>query len=394
MEKTADYDFIIAGAGAAGLSLLWYMLNSTSDALRNSSILVADQSFDPSNDKTWCFWDTNTMPFKDLIHHTWNELEVKAHGQTFNSDMNRYKYHCMRSKDYAEKILTMARAHKNVTFLETDINGFGKENGVGVMQTGEDEITGTYIFQSALKPPDFDQVKVDLSLMQHFLGWEIETRKPIFDPDKATLMDFDVSQKHGVAFMYLLPFSKNQALIEYTLFSSSLLTDEEYETAIRSYLHTEMYLKEDDYSIIRKEKGIIPMEDRRYSTTWNDRVYNIGTVGGLTKPSTGYTFTRIHRQSAEIVSALEQQHKPTLDAASEYRFRVYDMMLLYLLETDPDTSVTIFRELFKRNTFDRILTFLEEKTSFPQELQIFASLPYMPFFRAIWHMKHRIVTGA
>ncbi|MDX1590357.1 MAG: lycopene cyclase family protein, partial [Balneolaceae bacterium] len=261
-------------------------------------------------------------------------------------------------------------------------------------QTGEDEITGTYIFQSALKPPDFDQVKVDLSLMQHFLGWEIETRKPIFDPDKATLMDFDVSQKHGVAFMYLLPFSKNQALIEYTLFSSSLLTDEEYETAIRSYLHTEMYLKEDDYSIIRKEKGIIPMEDRRYSTTWNDRVYNIGTVGGLTKPSTGYTFTRIHRQSAEIVSALEQQHKPTLDATSEYRFRVYDMMLLYLLETDPDTSVTIFRELFKRNTFDRILTFLEEKTSFPQELQIFASLPYMPFFRAIWHMKHRIVTGA
>ena len=394
MQKTADYDIIIAGAGAAGLSLLWHLLNSRSDKVRNASILIADQSLTPSNDKTWCFWDSESMPFADLVHHTWNQLEVKAHGQLFSGDLKRHKYHCMRSVDYAENILKLAGRCDNVTLLETGIDGFSNDGTRALMQAGGKTYSASWIFQSALKPPGFHESRVDISLMQHFLGWEIETVNPLFDPHKATLMDFDIDQDNGLAFMYLLPFSENIALIEHTLFTSELLTDEQYEEGIRSYLESAFGLKEGDYTIVRKEKGIIPMEDRRYATEWCERVFNTGTVGGLTKPSTGYTFTRIHRQSAEIVEALEKNRKPGPGQASEYRFRVYDMMLLYILETYPDTSVTIFRELFKRNSFDRILEFLEEKTSFPQELAIFASLPYTPFFRAIWNMKQRILTGA
>ncbi|PWN07011.1 lycopene cyclase family protein [Rhodohalobacter mucosus] len=394
MQKTADYDIIIAGAGAAGLSLLWHLLNSRSEQIRNTSILVADLSLTPSNDKTWCFWDTESMPFSDLVHHTWNRLEVKAHGQLFSGELKHHKYHCMRSVDYAERILNLAGARNNVTLLETGIKGFSSKNEGALMETEKGTYSATWIFQSALKPPGFDRARVDISLMQHFLGWEIETNTPLFDPEKATLMDFDIDQDNGVAFMYLLPFTEKKVLIEHTLFSPSLLTDEQYERGIRTYLKNVYHLQEDDYTIRRKEKGVIPMEDRRYSTEWCDRVFNTGTVGGLTKPSTGYTFTRIHRQSADILEALEKNQKPVLDQASGYRFRVYDMMLLHILETHPGISVKIFRELFKRNTFDRILQFLEEKTSLHQEVAIFASLPYMPFFRAIWNTKQRILTGA
>ena len=49
-------------------------------------------------------------------------------------------------------------------------------------------------------------------------------------------MDFDLPQKQETRFMYLLPFSPNEALVEYTLFSKDLLEDEEYETAINDYL--------------------------------------------------------------------------------------------------------------------------------------------------------------
>jgi len=394
MQKTADYDIIIAGAGAAGLSLLWHLLNSRSDHIRNASILVADRSLTPSNDKTWCFWDTESMPFADLVHHTWDKLEVKAHGHLFSGDLDRHNYHCMRSVDYSENILALAESRDNVTLIETAIKDFSCNGSKALMQTEERTFSATWIFQSALKPPGFHGSRVDISLIQHFLGWEIETKSPLFDPQKATLMDFDINQDNGVAFMYLLPFTDKKVLIEHTLFSSALLTDEQYEEGIRSYLESTYRLQENDYTIVRKEKGVIPMEDRRYSSEWCEGVFNTGTVGGLTKPSTGYTFTRIHRQSAEIVGALEKNRKPSLDQASAYRFRVYDMMLLYILETWPDKSVTIFRELFKRNTFDRILEFLEEKTSLHQELAIFASLPYTPFFRAIWNTKQRIVTGA
>ena len=48
------YDYIIAGAGGAGLSLLHYLL--ASPVLSNQQILVIDQSLQKTNDRTWCFW--------------------------------------------------------------------------------------------------------------------------------------------------------------------------------------------------------------------------------------------------------------------------------------------------------------------------------------------------
>jgi lycopene beta-cyclase len=392
MSLPEQYDFIIAGAGASGLSLFWQIISS--DRLKESKILLIDKSLKPSNDKTWCFWDDHSVAFKDLIYHTWDFLEVSADQKTYTEELSRYKYHCMRSLDYSTTILELAKTQANLTLLEAEISHFTHTGDFAEIHTSKGTFKAFWIFQSALKPPDLEQSKLDISLMQHFMGWEIETDGKLFDPKKAILMDFDVPQQNGVTFLYVLPFSENKALIEYTLFSSQLLTDEEYETGIRFYLKDKFGLKSGDYKINRKEKGVIPMEDRRYPAWYCNRVLNMGTMGGLTKPSTGYTFTRIHRHTKEIVKALEAGKKPPVSKASTYRFRVYDMMLLYLLDEHPDTSVTIFSELFKGNSFDRILQFLEEKTHPGQEIKIFSSLPYMPFFKSIWKMKHRIFSGA
>lgn len=392
MSKRDPFDIIIAGAGAAGLSLIHEILNS--NRISTLNILLVDRSLKPANDKTWCFWDDDPVRFKSLIHHTWNTLEVAAHDNRFTEELTSYKYHCMRSIDYSAKVLDEIRKHENITLLEADITGFTSDGKLATIETSEGNFSAPKIFQSALRPPGYETNRVDISLMQHFMGWEIKTDKPLFDPDKAILMDFDVPQMDGVTFMYVLPFSDNVALIEHTLFSGNLLSDDEYEDGIKDYLLKKYDILEDEYTILRKEKGIIPMEDRHYPAWYCDGVLNIGTVGGLTKPSTGYTFTRIQRHSRDLVHALENDLPLPVSKSSSYRFRVYDMMLLYLLENHEATSVTIFRELFKRNRFDRILKFLEERTHMGQEIKIFSSLPYMPFFKAIWKMKHRIVTGA
>jgi lycopene beta-cyclase len=394
MDQLQRFDYIIAGAGASGLSLLWQLLHSDDESIRSSSILLADRTLKPTSDKTWCFWDDSRIPFPDLIHHTWHTLEVSAKESTFTEELDKYRYHCIRSIDFSEKLLDLARNRPNVTLLETDIHGFKPDGDSAIMETGNGGYRAKWIFQSALKPPGYFRSKSDITLMQHFLGWEIEMKSPVFDPGKAVLMDFDVPQGNGVSFIYLLPYSETTALIEYTLFSPTIISDEEYEAGLRFYLHEKMKLDPDQYTITRTEKGVIPMEDQRYPPLFCERVVNTGTMGGLTKPSTGYTFTRIQRQVRHIVKDLERGNEPVHSGESDYRFRVYDMMLLWLLREHPDTSINIFRELFRRNRFDRIFTFLEEDTSFPQELKIFSSLPYMPFFRSIWHMKHRIFTGA
>ncbi len=392
MTASRHFDYIIAGAGAAGLSLAWNFLRR--EGLRDRRILLADRSLQPLRDKTWCFWDDRHVPFDDLIHHTWDKLEVRVRNTLFSETLKKYRYHCVKSDDYAGKILELARQSPNVTLLETDIDGFEFESGTAVMHSTEGPFTAEHIFQSALRPPGFNRLKLDLSLLQHFAGWHIRTAEPVFDPESATFMDFDVPQKNGITFAYVLPFSSRDALVEYTLFSPEVITDEAYRQGLEEYIEERLGQPPGSYEIEYTEKGVIPMEDRRYPARYCRNVWNVGTMGGLTKPSTGYTFTRIQKHSAAIADALSRGKNPPSDIMSPYRFRVYDMLLLFNLHRDPEASLDIFYELFRKNRFDRILQFLEEQTRFDQDVRIMASVPWMPFFRAIYHMKHRILTGA
>ncbi|WP_069131465.1 lycopene cyclase family protein [Rhodohalobacter halophilus] len=392
-SQTAEkFDLIIAGAGAAGLSLLWNLISS--DKLSNLNILLTDLSFTPKNDKTWCFWDDANLPETGMIHHSWKDLEVRAMNREIREQLQRYEYFCVKSSDFTEMILNRAKNDPRVTLIETKINGFRSTDQGAMMETDSGDFHANTIFQSVLKPPVTPHTRSDISLKQHFMGWEIETSKSLFDPKRAIFMDFDVPQNSGVTFFYVLPFSINRALIEYTMFNEVLLTAEEYETELIRYIELRYGLDKNSYRITRREDGVIPMEDRRYPARLCQNVYNIGTMGGVTKPSSGYAFTRILKHSKEIAIAVENGSPIPESLASSYRFRVYDMMLLYLLKHDPAISVQIFHDLFYKNGFDRILHFLEEKTHFGQELKIFSSVPYSPFFKSIWKMKHRIFSGA
>ena len=86
-----------------------------------------------------------------------------------------------------------------------------------------------------------DSYKTNLNfpvLLQHFVGWTIKTNKPVFDEDKATLMDFSIDQKNETRFFYVLPTSKNEALVEFTLFSKELITNNEYDIEIKKHLQS------------------------------------------------------------------------------------------------------------------------------------------------------------
>jgi lycopene beta-cyclase len=392
MNNNQSYDYIIAGAGASGLSLLYTLIN-TENCFADKQILVVDSTFTPKANKTWCFWDEN-HPFMPLTHKSWRHLTVASDGLEFHEKLANLNYHCIKSEDYQNHVLEIANSAPNVHLLKSNINAFDTLDHRGLVLTDKGTYSADWIFQSVLKPPGFQHSVVDTSLIQHFAGWEIQTDTSCFEPDTALLMDFDTQQNGGLTFFYLLPFTENRALVEYTIFSGQILEKYQYESAIENYLQKKMNLGKHDYRVIRKESGAIPMEDRRSPGYYNERVLNLGIVGGVTKPTTGYTFTRSHAHSKEISDRLQRGKDPVPYSGSSYRFRVYDIMLLYLLEHEADHSRKIFHNLFKYNRIGKILRFLDEKTTFTEELEIFSTLPYAPFFRAIYHMKHRIFTGA
>jgi lycopene beta-cyclase len=61
-----------------------------------------------------------------------------------------------------------------------------------------------------------------------------KSKEPVFNPDQATFMDFSVEQK-AIRFMYVLPTSTTEALLEYTFFTPAF-DKEEYEQEIKQYI--------------------------------------------------------------------------------------------------------------------------------------------------------------
>ncbi len=218
-----------------------------------------------------------------------------------------------------------------------------------------------------------------LLLLQHFKGWVIETAKPSFNPEEATMMDFRVHQLHGTTFAYVLPFSNTSALIEYTLFTKNLLEDKEYDKELKNYI-TE-FLKIDDYVIKEEEFGIIPMTNERLSFKGQD-AWMIGTAGGQTKASSGYTFQFIQKQSKQIVDFLGTNRSLSNFPATPARFRFYDNTLLHILFYNKLPGDKIFSQLFKKNKPRHVLRFLDNESSLQEELKIISSLPTWPFLKA------------
>jgi len=193
-------------------------------------------------------------------------------------------------------------------------------------------------------------------------------------------MDFRVSQQHGTTFVYIMPFSETKALVEFTLFSGKLLEPLQYDEGLKDYITK--FLAVDSYKILEEEFGVIPMTNHKFPSS-KGSIINIGTAGGQTKASSGYTFRFIQKHSARIVENLVKRGNPFIPMhRGPRRFKFYDSTLLYILKHNKLAGDKIFTKLFKKNKPQQVLRFLDNESSVVDELKIISSLPTMPFLKA------------
>lgn len=383
MSKVKIYDYIIAGGGCAGLSLLWNLMHSKS--LYSKQILVIDSAFHPEQEKIWSYWGREPLPFSDLFIHTWNCMQVSVNGHRYIKKLRKNPYHSIRSEDFRKMILDKAADFNNIEILETAVIDFNLKYGLVRVDTLNGSYKGHYLFQSIKSfPVEEPDGITPILLKQHFIGWEIETSKPVFNPDIVHFMEFVPSVQNGINFYYVLPFSENHALIEFTAFSPSTFQREVYEEKNLDYLTEKLHLKPDEYKITREENGVIPMETREYELHTELRIFHIGTTGGAAKPSTGFAFMRIQKQVEKLVKALEKDSPDLYLEPDESKkiFRAFDILLLHILEQSEQNAMKTFHKLFRKNSFDRILTFLSEQSNAYQNLRIMLSVPPIPFIKA------------
>ena len=377
MSLSSKYDFIFLGAGCATLSIVMRMIKS--GKFSDKKILLIDKEKKTKNDRTWCFWEKQNGFFETIVYKKWDTISFLS--DSFSSDMNiaPYKYKMIRGIDFYEHCFREIEQQKNIHTLYGEVTqALIHKEKVTIRINGEIlQLDNPTIFNSIL--PKETMAPGIINLLQHFKGWVIETTQAAFDPTKAIFMDFRVGQKDDTTFAYLLPLSTTKALVEYTLFSKEILEDVVYETELKNYIENILQIKE--YQVVEKEFGVIPMTNRKFPFYENDR-YNIGSAGGQTKASSGYTFQFIQKQSQIIVDSLIKGSSLKQMPSTPKRFRFYDNTLLHILYHRKLKGKDIFSRMFEKNDPVEVLKFLDNESTLTEELKIIFTLPPLPFLKA------------
>ena len=344
-------------------------------------ILVIDRDLKPRNDRTWCFWEKENSLFEPIVFRQWSDLYF--FGENFESLLNiaPYRYKMIRGNDFYEYCLETIKKNPSIELREGRIESLqATKKGVFIRVDGN-HYEAEYIFNSILfdDPSLLKKGGQYYFLKQHFTGWVIKTERPVFDPSKATLMDFRPSQEHGSTFAYVLPFSEHKALVEYTLFTKDLLKPEEYEEALRTYVDT--YVTKENYTVEDSEFGVIPMTNFPFKPH-DGNIVNIGTAGGQTKPSSGYTFQFIQKYTKKVVDTMIATGQPFVQPETSGRFSFYDSTLLQVLDKKKVEGKRLFTDLFRHGDVQTVLKFLDNETTFREDINIMRRLPKGKFAMA------------
>jgi len=371
------YHYIFTGSGLSALMTVYEML--LSGKFKDKSILLIDENAKKANDRTWCFWDEDNL-FDEIVSKKWNQAIFA--NEKFNRvlELAPYQYKKINGLDFYELVFKKISEHKNIHFLNQKVVDYSELGNHCVVKTELDSFTCNKIFNSIYNPEVVTaQTKFPL-IQQHFIGWFIKSKEAVFTPNCATFMDFSVEQKGNTRFMYVLPTSENEALLEYTLFSKDLLSKAAYESEIEKYIEN---LGITEYEITEKEQGNIPMTCYPFWKHNTKNIINIGSAGGWTKGSTGYTFKNASKKSKALVQFLKSESDFTKFHKKD-KFWFYDLLLLDILSSKNQLGSKIFSSMFKKGSSTVIFKFLDEETSLSEDLQVIWRCPKMLFVKALF----------
>ena len=376
--KKKPYDMLICGGGAAGL-ILAYRLHQDPH-FKNHTILILDSDSKNANDRTWSFWEQEEGPLESIVKHQWNHAVFKAPSCHQKLTLDPYSYKMIQGIDFYNFIHPILKANPSIEFLQTKVTSIESEKKFSRVHTEAGSFEAPHVFSSLYNPNWVSSQKRYPVLQQHFLGWVVETETNCFEAGEITFMDFDIPESGETRFMYVLPFSSKRALLEDTFFSATVKSKETYETAIKNYLKK---IDAGTYRIVEKEQGSIPMTAYPFHQHNTSSLLHIGTAGGWTKASTGYTFQNTLEQTERLVSflksgqALNQFH-------SSSKFAFYDLLFLDVLARYNADGQRLFQLMFQNNPVQRIFKFLSNKTSFLDDIRIMRSFPISWFLSALW----------
>lgn len=370
------FDIAVLGAGCASFQLL-HQMSLQPDWQKKTVALLSDNA---NLQRSWCFWSKEVHPLQHLVKKSWSKINFTGNGFSKTENIAPYKYHYIPGEDffnYFKKIFLPQ--NKNIIQLTGIVENVSKNKKYFFIESNHLKFQSENVFSSLPPLAEFDKAKIKLK--QHFKGWFIKTENSAFDDNTMTMMDFSIPQINDTRFVYILPFSSREALIEMTVFSPDIYDDVIYENALNVYM-TKHFTRV-KFTILNTEKGAIPMTDALFSRLGTSGEVLIGTAAGMVKATTGYAFKRIGRDCKQLAEDMAHK-KPLRWTATQGRFRFYDRLLLGIIADEPIKGSVIFEALFKKLPMINIFRFLDEETYLWEELYLFTKLPFAPFLKQVY----------
>ncbi|MEK0439458.1 MAG: hypothetical protein RLZZ504_374 [Bacteroidota bacterium] len=369
-----NYSYIIQGAGASGLWLAYWM--DREGLLANKTLLIIEGVTNKHNDRTWCFWtdeSSQTFPFVDKH---WTSLWVQGRAQAITP----YRYCHARSSDFYTWIKSQLQLNANVHWHIDWVKQVDQVGDAVFVQTETASFKSDFVFHSGGLHGDANPSPI--SLWQSFVGWRVKLLHGSWQGDAATLMDFGIAQQGTTRFVYVLPISDQEGLVEITQFHGERL-DRVYGEALLKQLCAARGWQ---VEVLEVECDAIPMSSmfnqRQSHHAKQDRIIALGVQAGALKPTTGYGFLSMRNHGRKLAQALKQNNNlPKI--YRPWRFRFYDALLLQMLAQTPDRGAAIFERLFSRQPAHQILKFLNENTSVWEEVRLFSRLQVPWFLKAL-----------
>jgi lycopene beta-cyclase len=371
------FDFICIGGGAAGLSLAYRL----SRQLQGSpSILIVERENKDRDERNWCFWSCRPTPLDFPVHCSWKSLRVASGSAERIIPLGDYRYSLIRGIDFHASIRRELETRGNVRWIHASASGVGDGPQDAEVFTDAGTFRGKWVFDSRCRSEESGGERGSAHrFFQRFCGWKLETAQPCFDPGIATFMDFRIPQGGDVRFCYLLPFSETSALVELVSLQPC-----DSKALMEGYLKKILHIPR--FRILSREAGASPLAERPLPRRLGRRVLSIGIPGGMIKPTTGYAFLRIQKDSKSILESLQSRGHPFHIPPSPRGFRLCDSMLLEIQARHPERMADLYARLFAANSIRRIFRFLDEEATPAECLRIMNSMPRGLFLKAWMHI--------
>lgn len=375
MKVNSQFDFIIVGAGLSGLHLSYCFLKD--EYFKDYSFLIIDKEKSKKEDNYFSYWEIGDGKWDSILKNKWSKGDFFSKKGKVEMDFSDYSYKTLSSSKFKEYVKKKIKKKKKFKLSKDTVLKIKEEKNNIVVVGNKKNYNAKHVFDSRLSPILNKKIKKHTYLKQHFLGWVVKTNEKIFNKRSFVFMDYRIRDKNSTAFTYVLPFKKNEALIEHTYFSKNVQNHDVYEEYIKDYLNK--YYGKSTYKLVKSEFGVIPMTTYPFHSDSTMNITKIGTAGGWVKPSTGYSFKNCEKYSEKILDNIKNGKEFKISPKKRYLF--LDKILLGVLSNYNYQGESIFHRMIKRNKTKNVLRFLDEESTLLEMIKIIISMRSIYFVK-------------